>query len=147
MSYEYYLKYFQQLMASGMYSVPVQYTTMSTILPIHHVQPIIPMDRNDTLSCESDEDDVDERTLFCANLCENVTEELLYEVFLQAGPIGKVYIPKDNNGKRRSYGFVTYSYRSSLPYAMRLYQGLVLFGKLLDIKFQGKCNKNVYNYT
>lgn len=119
-------------MASGMYSVPVQYT-----MPTQNVQPILPMFRNDALTCESDDDDVDERTLFCANLCEKVTEELLYEVFLQAGPISKVYIPKDNNGKRRSYGFVTYKYRSSSPYAIRLYKGLVLFGKLLDVKLQG----------
>ena len=31
-----------------------------------------------------DSDDDDKRTLFCANLSEQVTEEILYELFMQA---------------------------------------------------------------
>lgn len=34
-----------------------------------------------------DEDDESERTIFCGNLDEHVTEELLYEIFLQVSLI------------------------------------------------------------
>lgn len=86
---------------------------------------------------ESDEDDESKRTLFCANLDERVTEELLYEVFIQAGPIESVRIPKDN-GKSRCYGFVAFVHAISAPYAMQLMQGLELFRKTVTIKYQGK---------
>ncbi|XP_075152920.1 uncharacterized protein LOC142226678 [Haematobia irritans] len=85
-----------------------------------------------------DEDDEEQRTLFVANLDERVTEELLYEAFLQAGPIERARIPKDNAGRQRTFGFVTYNKRCSPPYAMHLLQGLSLFRKTLTIKYKGK---------
>lgn len=149
MSYQYYLQHMQQLMALGYYNTAGNYPTIPYNMSNAQNLPIqLPAPRNsEPINIESsdEENDVDERSLFCANLAEKVTEELLYEVFLQAGPLEKVNIPKDNNGKQRSYGFVTYKYRSSITYALRLYQGLVLYGKRLDIKFQGKMNGNCYN--
>ncbi|XP_013112518.2 RNA-binding protein 7 [Stomoxys calcitrans] len=85
-----------------------------------------------------DEDDEEQRTLFVANLDDRVTEELLYEAFLQAGPIERTRIPKDNAGRQRTFGFVTYNKRCSAPYAMHLLQGLSLYRKTLTIKFKGK---------
>ncbi|XP_073822236.1 uncharacterized protein isoform X2 [Musca autumnalis] len=85
-----------------------------------------------------DEDDEGQRTLFVANLDEKVTEELLYEVFLQAGPIERARIPKDNNGRQRTFGFVTYTSKCTAPYAMHLYQGLTLYRKSLTIKYKGR---------
>ncbi|XP_037828205.1 RNA-binding protein 7-like [Lucilia sericata] len=146
MSYQYYMQHIQQLMAMGVYIAPANYAPLA-YMPIQNLEPAMPMPRNEIVVVESEsdeEDDVDQRTLFCANLSEHVTEEILYEVFFQAGPLSKVHIPKQN-GKNRSYGFVTYKYRCSVPYALKLYQGLVLFGKRLDIKFQGKHNSNAYN--
>ncbi|KAL0973301.1 hypothetical protein UPYG_G00201670 [Umbra pygmaea] len=55
----------------------------------------------------SDETD---RTLFVGNLDPNVTEELLFELFLQAGPLYKVKIPKDNDGKQKGFGFVCFKH-------------------------------------
>ncbi|XP_023165769.1 uncharacterized protein LOC111596000 [Drosophila hydei] len=86
-----------------------------------------------------DEDDDDEeqvRTLFSNNLDERVTEDILYEVFLQAGPIESVRIPLDNTGRQRNFGFVTYQHKSAVPYAMELYQGLELFQKKVNIRQQ-----------
>ncbi|XP_034100528.1 RNA-binding protein 7 [Drosophila albomicans] len=88
---------------------------------------------------DDDEDDEDEeqmRTLFCNNLDERVTEEILYEVFLQAGPIESARIPLDNTGRQRNFGFVTYQHRSAVPYAVELYQGLELFQKKVTIRQQ-----------
>ena len=143
MSYQNYLQQIQQLMAWGLFIPPINYSIMPCLpltVPIQNQQAISqPSPPNETDDSPV-EDDTDERSLFCANLDQNVTEELFYELFLQAGPIQKVYIPKDNNGKRRTFGFVTYKYRCTPFYALQLYQGVVLFGKRLDIKFQGKGN-------
>ncbi|XP_062140316.1 RNA-binding protein 7-like [Drosophila sulfurigaster albostrigata] len=83
---------------------------------------------------DDDEDDEQMRTLFCNNLDERVTEEILYEVFLQAGPIESARIPLDNTGRQRNFGFVTYQHRSAVPYAVKLYQGLELFQKKVSIR-------------
>lgn len=117
---------------------------MSMMLPVHLGPPMMNTRPHKQVSepivvQESDEeDDEEQRTLFVANLDERVTEELLYEVFLQAGPIERVKIPKDNAGRARSFGFVTYTSRISLPYAMHLLKGLSLYRKSLAIKFQNK---------
>ncbi|KAH8412145.1 hypothetical protein KR009_000093 [Drosophila setifemur] len=86
---------------------------------------------------DDDEDDEEQRTLFCGNLDERVTEEILYEVFLQAGPIESVRIPTDNTGRQRNFGFVTYQRVCAVPFALDLYQGLELFQKKINIKQQG----------
>ncbi|KAH8333665.1 hypothetical protein KR059_002018 [Drosophila kikkawai] len=86
---------------------------------------------------EDDEDDEEQRTLFCGNLDERVSEEILYEVFLQAGPIEEVRIPTDNMGRQRNFGFVTYQHQCAVPFALQLYQGLELYQKKVTIKQQG----------
>ncbi|KAH8353397.1 hypothetical protein KR084_010731 [Drosophila pseudotakahashii] len=89
------------------------------------------------LEDEDEEEDEEQRTLFCGNLDERVTEEILYEVFLQAGPIEGVRIPTDNTGRQRNFGFVTYQRLCAVPFALELYHGLELFQKKVNIKQQG----------
>lgn len=146
MSYQNYVQQMQQLMTMGFYVPPLQsvnyFLPSPLAMPIQNqnVNPLqlIPQPAPEEESDSPEDDDIDERSLFCANLDQNVTEELFYELFLQAGPIENVYIPKDKNGKQRSFGFVTYKYRSTPSYALQLYQGVALYGKRLSIKFQGK---------
>uniref|UniRef100_A0A1A9ZJ45 RRM domain-containing protein n=1 Tax=Glossina pallidipes TaxID=7398 RepID=A0A1A9ZJ45_GLOPL len=89
------------------------------------------------VSDETDDEDCDEdkRTLFCANLDERVTEDLLHEVFLQAGPIERTHIPKDKAGRSRLFGFITYVHRCSAFYALKLLQGLNLYRKTVSVRF------------
>ncbi|XP_053977916.1 splicing regulator RBM11 [Hylaeus anthracinus] len=77
--------------------------------------------------------DEDVRTLWCGNLSEKVTEEILYELFLQGGPVQKVTIPKDRDGKQRTYGFVTYKHIDSVSYALNLFNGTMLFNRPLSM--------------
>lgn len=65
-------------------------------------------------------------------------------VFLyQAGPLERVSIPKDN-GKNRQYGFVTYKYLCSVPYAMNVFSGTKLFNR--ELRLNNRCaNKNNNN--
>lgn len=97
-----------------------------------------------------EEDSEDSRTVFCGNLHENVTEALLYELFMQvfnflhfetsilnwfgqAGPLERVTVPK-KDGRQCSFGFITYSHGCSVPYAVELFCGTRLFDRDLRIK-------------
>ncbi|CAK9824782.1 RNA-binding protein 7 [Anthophora retusa] len=77
--------------------------------------------------------DEDLRTIWCGNLSEKVTEEILYELFLQGGPVQRVSIPRDHDGKQRTYGFVTYKHINSVKYALNLFDGTMLFNRPLNM--------------
>lgn len=83
---------------------------------------------------EDDSDDEDRRTIFCANLHEKTTEELLYELFIQAGPVESVRIVKDKDGRQKTFGFVTYVHACSVWYALELFEGVTLFYQRLVLK-------------
>lgn len=116
------------------------------------IYPFLPNENGDQLvgqleDDDDEEEDEEQRTLFCGNLDERVTEEILYEVFLQAGPIEGVRIPTDNNGRTRNFGFVTYQRLCAVPFALDLYQGLELFQKKVTIKQQGGKQLPAYNQS
>ncbi|XP_063700637.1 RNA-binding protein 7 [Culicoides brevitarsis] len=87
----------------------------------------------------SDSNDEDDRTVFVGNITEKVTDELLYELFLQAGPVEEISIPKDRDtGKQKSFGFVRYKHTVSVPYACEIFKGTRLFGRDLNIKSRNR---------
>lgn len=58
----------------------------------------------------------------------------------QAGPLIKVKIPKDNDGKQKSFGFAVFKHEESAPYGMNLLNGTSLFGRTLKVQFRaGNC--------
>uniref|UniRef100_A0A673INV7 RNA-binding protein 7-like n=1 Tax=Sinocyclocheilus rhinocerous TaxID=307959 RepID=A0A673INV7_9TELE len=77
-----------------------------------------------------------DRTLFVGNLDPQVTEEVIFELFLQAGPLIKVKIPKDNDGKSKQFAFVNFKHEVSVPYALNLLNGVRLYGRQLNIQFR-----------
>lgn len=81
-----------------------------------------------------------EPTIWCGNLAQDVTEELLYELFIQAGPVERVTIPKDKEGRRRNFGFVTFKHAISIPYALELFSGIYLFDEQVRLKNRGGNN-------
>lgn len=77
----------------------------------------------------------DERCLFIGNLDSRVTEEILWELFLQAGPLEAVHIPKDKEtGRQKSYGFIRFSHEVSVPYTISLMNGIALYGRAITVK-------------
>ncbi|KAB0800497.1 hypothetical protein PPYR_06237 [Photinus pyralis] len=80
------------------------------------------------------DNDEDQRTVWCGNLSEKITEDILYELFLQAAPLEKVKIPKDKTGRYTSYGFVTFKHLCSVPYAIDLLNGISLYDKRINVK-------------
>lgn len=77
----------------------------------------------------------DSRTVWCGNIADCVTEELLYELFLQAAPLERVKIPTDRDGRRQSsFAFITLKHEISVDYVVQLLNGIQLYGKNLTIK-------------
>ncbi|XP_062428962.1 splicing regulator RBM11 isoform X2 [Rhea pennata] len=77
-----------------------------------------------------------DRTLFVGNLESRVREEILYELFLQAGPLTKVTICKDKEGKPKSFGFVCFKHTESVPYAIALLNGIRLYGRPIKVQYR-----------
>lgn len=88
----------------------------------------------DELSFGTEDEDL--RTIFCGYLEEHVDEELLYELFLQAGPIERVCIPKDRSGRTRCFAFIIYVHKCSPAYALKLFDGLVLNNKRVQLSMK-----------
>ncbi|KAF9794152.1 hypothetical protein SFRURICE_009529 [Spodoptera frugiperda] len=80
----------------------------------------------------------DNKTVWCGNLPEQVTEEILYELFLQAGPLEKVRIPRDRDGRQKNFAFITYCHEVSVPYALNLFRGTSLFHRTLTLQSRGR---------
>lgn len=82
--------------------------------------------------------------------------------FLQAGPVTKVTICKDKDGKPKTFGFVCFKHTESVPYAIDLLNGIRLYGRpikvqyrfgrfsylpiILDFKNKNQSRINVMNY-
>uniref|UniRef100_A0A667XBR9 RNA binding motif protein 7 n=1 Tax=Myripristis murdjan TaxID=586833 RepID=A0A667XBR9_9TELE len=83
------------------------------------------------------EDETD-RTLFISNLDKRVTEELLFELCVQAGPLIRTKIPKAPDGTQKTFGFAFYKHEVSVPYAVQLFNGMKLYGKKINAHFKSE---------
>ncbi|RZC40176.1 RRM 1 domain containing protein [Asbolus verrucosus] len=78
---------------------------------------------------------VDEaRTLWCGNLSDKVTEELLYELFLQVAPLERVRIPTDKEGRKSDFAFITLKHEVSVDYVVQLLNGTSLYDRRIKLK-------------
>ena len=85
-------------------------------------------------------EDVDEeelRTLWCGGVSDKVDDEILYELFLNAGPLERVVIPKDRETKKqKNFAFIVFQHQESVKFAYDLLNGTELFRQ--PIKLQQK---------
>jgi len=73
-------------------------------------------------------------TCHVGNLDERMTEELLWELFLQVAPVVKVNIPKDKvSGNSLLYGFVELRSEDDAEYAIKTLNMIKLNGKPLKV--------------
>lgn len=73
-------------------------------------------------------------TCYCGNLDEQVSEELLWELMVQAGPVVNVHMPKDKVTQlHQGYGFVEFRSEVDADYAMKLMNMVKLFGKPIRV--------------
>lgn len=74
-------------------------------------------------------------SLYIGNIDPNVTEPLLYELFVQFGPIRSLNLPKDRVLKiHQGYGFVEFKSVKDAEYVLTLLRGIRLYGRLLKLK-------------
>eukprot|EP01038_Epipyxis_sp_PR26KG_P010782 gene10782-14478_t len=73
-------------------------------------------------------------TCYVGNLDEKVSEELLWELMLQAGPVINVHMPKDKvSGKHLGYGFVEYRSEDDADYAIKVLNMVKLYQKPIKV--------------
>lgn len=74
-------------------------------------------------------------SLYFSNIDYQVTELLLYELFIQFGPIRTLNLPKDRILKtHQGYGFVEFKTAKDAEYVLEILRGIRLFGKVLKLK-------------
>ncbi|KAF2205154.1 RNA-binding domain-containing protein [Delitschia confertaspora ATCC 74209] len=86
-----------------------------------------------------------EATVYIGNLDERVTDQLVWELMLQAGRIQNVHLPKDRVSQTHSgYGFVEFLTEEDADYAAKIMNNIRLFGKAIRVnKASADKQKNV----
>lgn len=75
-----------------------------------------------------------EATVYVGNLDDKMNDELLWELFLQAGPVVNVHMPKDRvTGIHTNYGFVEFRTEEDAEYAMKIMNMIKVFGKPIKV--------------
>ncbi|XP_022187733.2 splicing factor 3B subunit 4 [Nilaparvata lugens] len=73
-------------------------------------------------------------TIYVGGFDEKVTEEMLWELFLQAGRIVNVHLPKDRISQaHQGYGFVELCEEADADYAVRIMNMIKLYGKPIRV--------------
>lgn len=74
-------------------------------------------------------------TLYVGNLDPQATEPLLYELFVQVGPVRLLHLPKDRVLRtHQGFGFVEFRTVADAEYALGVLRGARLFGRVLKMK-------------
>ncbi|GBF87515.1 splicing factor 3B subunit 4 [Raphidocelis subcapitata] len=73
-------------------------------------------------------------TIYIGNLDPQVTEELVWELFTQVGPVVNVYLPKDRvTNAHQGYGFVEFRGEEDADYAIKILNMIKLHGKPIRV--------------
>mmetsp|Transcript_36044 Transcript_36044/g.36727 ORF Transcript_36044/g.36727 Transcript_36044/m.36727 type:complete len:332 (-) Transcript_36044:215-1210(-) len=73
-------------------------------------------------------------TCYVGNLDEKITEELLWELMLQSGPVVNVHMPKDKvSGQHQGYGFVEFRGEEDSEYAIKVMNMIKVYGKPIKV--------------
>ncbi|KAH3761173.1 splicing factor 3B subunit 4 [Pelomyxa schiedti] len=82
-------------------------------------------------------------TVYVGDLDTQVNEALLWELFLQAGPVVNVHIPKDKLSQQHTgFGFVEFNAEVDADYAIKIMNMVKLFGKPIRVN-KASQNKKV----
>jgi splicing factor 3B subunit 4 len=75
-----------------------------------------------------------EATCYVGNIDPQANEELVWELFVQAGPVVNVYLPKDRvTNEHQGYGFVEFRSEEDADYAIKVLNMVKVFGKPLRV--------------
>nr|KAG5688883.1 hypothetical protein BaRGS_016451 [Batillaria attramentaria] len=83
-------------------------------------------------------------TVYVGGLDEKVTEAILWELFLQAGPVVNVHMPKDRvTQAHQGYGFVEFMGEEDADYAIKIMNMIKLYGKPIRVNKASAHQKNL----
>lgn len=83
-------------------------------------------------------------TVYVGNLDDRVSEELLWELMLQAGSVCNVHMPRDKvTGSHQNYGFVEFRTEECAEYAVKVLNMIQLYGKVIRVKKASNDKKNL----
>ncbi|KMT09062.1 hypothetical protein BVRB_6g137630 [Beta vulgaris subsp. vulgaris] len=83
-------------------------------------------------------------TAYVGNLDAQITEELLWELFVQAGPVVNVYVPKDRvTNLHQGYGFVEFRSEEDADYAIKVLNMIKLYGKPIRVNKASQDKKSL----
>ena len=87
-------------------------------------------------------------TLWVGNVDDRVDTELLWELFVQVGPVVEVFMPCDKvNGKTQGFAFVEFRTEADADYAARVMNMVPLHGKNLRVRRAGEGSTGVLAAT
>merc|ERR1719466_294054 len=82
--------------------------------------------------------------LYVGGLDEKVNEALLWELFVQAGPVVNVHMPKDRvTMQHQGYGFVEFLGEDDADYSIKIMNMIKLFGKPVRVNKASAHQKNL----
>ncbi|KXS16249.1 RNA-binding domain-containing protein [Gonapodya prolifera JEL478] len=85
-----------------------------------------------------------DNTCYVGNLDEKISDALIWELFLQAGPVVNVYLPKDRvTMLHQGYGFVEFNTEEDADYAIRIMNMVKLYGKPIRVNKASSDRKNL----
>ncbi|KAI3946132.1 hypothetical protein MKX01_024888 [Papaver californicum] len=83
-------------------------------------------------------------TAYVGNLDPQVSEELLWELFVQAGPVVNVYVPKDRvTNLHQGYGFIEFRSEEDADYAIKTLNMIKLHGKPIRVNKASQDKKSL----
>ncbi|KAF6022307.1 SF3B4 [Bugula neritina] len=83
-------------------------------------------------------------TIYVGGLDEQVSESSLWELFLQAGPVVNVHMPKDRvTMSHQGYGFVEFLEEDDADYAIKIMNMIKLYGKPTRVNKASSHQKNL----
>jgi len=83
-------------------------------------------------------------TIYVGGLDEKVSDSLLWELFVQAGPVVNVHMPKDRvTMLHQGYGFVEFLAEEDADYAIKIMNMIKLYGKPVRVNKASAHQKNL----
>ncbi|XP_012268552.2 splicing factor 3B subunit 4 [Athalia rosae] len=83
-------------------------------------------------------------TIYVGGLDDKVTESLMWELFVQSGPVVNVHMPKDRvTQMHQGYGFVEFMGEEDADYAIKIMNMIKLYGKPIRVNKASAHQKNL----
>jgi splicing factor 3B subunit 4 len=73
-------------------------------------------------------------TIYIGGIDEKTNDSLVWELMLQVGPVVSVHLPKDRVSQtHQGYGFVEFQTEEDADYAMKIMNGIKIFGRPIRV--------------